>query len=630
MFTLRCLGGFIVESERGPLVGRAAQKKRLALLALLATAPMGRLSRDKLTGLLWPASDGEHARHQLASSVYELRKAFGEAAILSVGDDLQLNPDTVVSDVARFEAACRQRTWDHAAVLYRGPFLDGFFLDGTSTFERWLDGERERLSALYAGALQALAHEAEQAGDRESAVLWWHRLVEHAPYNTHFTLRLMQALDAAGDRAGALQQARLHDALLRTELDLEADPRISALADRLRAPASEHQPTAHAYARSRSRNGSGMPYVPVAAPVARRPLAPAQRPHVRLGVVVAAALVVAGIGLSSHRWLDRIRERSTTAALQPDPHRLAAMGAGTPDLEAYDLYLQGRYHWNLASVADTLTQQRALAYYRRAVERDPQFALAYAGMADAYSHANQPMLARASAMQAISLDAAQPAGYTALAYVLAFFEWNWLEAERQLDRAIELDPDDVLAYLRRANVRAAVGRHDEAIADVERAVHMAPLSFLVSYNRGLVYYWAGRYDEAVRFLRHTLAMDSSRADVRRELAHAHLGRGDAAEAAALYRSVGDTIYVVLAAGDRDDVAALIHRLETQGADLPAATLAYLFARLGMHDSAFAALEAAVQSRDRWIPFQLRFPALAPLHADPRFGQLRQAMGLAPF
>jgi DNA-binding SARP family transcriptional activator len=67
MFTLRCLGGFIVESERGPLVGRTARKKRLALLELLATAPMGRLSHDKLTGLLWPASDGERARHQLAA-----------------------------------------------------------------------------------------------------------------------------------------------------------------------------------------------------------------------------------------------------------------------------------------------------------------------------------------------------------------------------------------------------------------------------------------------------------------------------------------------------------------------------------------------------------------------------------
>jgi TolB-like protein/transposase-like protein len=246
MLTLRLLGGFMIESERGQLAGRAAQKKRLALLPLLATAPAGRLSRDRLIGCLWAESDTEHARHQLASSVYELRKALGEDAILSVGDDLQLNPEAVHSDVAAFEEAHRRGEWGHAVALYRGPFLEGFFLDRAREFERWSENERQRLARLYASALKALAEAAQRCGDPEGMVEWWRRLTEHDPYSSRFALRLMQALEAVGDRAGALQQARVHQLRVRTELEIGPDPEISALAERLRAeraPDDERIPT---------------------------------------------------------------------------------------------------------------------------------------------------------------------------------------------------------------------------------------------------------------------------------------------------------------------------------------------------------------------------------------------------
>src|SRR5262245_45802884 len=106
MFLLRLLGGASIESNDGaPLTGGAAQRHRLALLALLACSPGWTLSREKLLAFLWPESDSERARNLLKVSVYVLRKALGEDTLLSSGDDLRLNPEQVGTDVAAFQSA---------------------------------------------------------------------------------------------------------------------------------------------------------------------------------------------------------------------------------------------------------------------------------------------------------------------------------------------------------------------------------------------------------------------------------------------------------------------------------------------------------------------------------------------
>ena len=135
------------------------------MLALLACAPGPGLSRDKLIGLLWSESDAERARNRLNVSVYELRKALGDDAILSAGDELRLNPDVVSTDTASFDAAMARGDHEAAVALYRGPLLDGFFLDDAPEFERWTDRERARLADSYARALEALADAA--AGRRD-------------------------------------------------------------------------------------------------------------------------------------------------------------------------------------------------------------------------------------------------------------------------------------------------------------------------------------------------------------------------------------------------------------------------------------------------------------------------------
>jgi DNA-binding SARP family transcriptional activator/tetratricopeptide (TPR) repeat protein/TolB-like protein len=239
LITLRLLGGAGLDGPSGPVAGPATQRKRLALLALLTLAPDRRLSRDRVIAFLWPESPSESARHQLSSALYEIRKAAGDDAISAVGDELTLNPAVIRPDVAEFEASLAAGDVVRAVALYRGPFLDGFFLSDAPEFEHWADAERSRLADGYARALETLAQVAEDQGHGPAAVDWWKTRAAHDPYDSRVALRLMRALDAVGNRAGALQHAAIHERLLREEFDAAPDPELVALVGRLRSASSE-------------------------------------------------------------------------------------------------------------------------------------------------------------------------------------------------------------------------------------------------------------------------------------------------------------------------------------------------------------------------------------------------------
>ena len=231
---LRFLGGVSVEVDGKPLSGKAGQRHRLALLALLSTAPSG-LSRDRLVGLLWPEADAERARRLLSNALYALRQGLGDNAMLTVGDTVRLNPEHCASDVLTFDAAVRAGAHEQAVATYGGAFLDGFFLADNPEFEQWVDGERASRARAYATALEALALQAQSAGDIGAAVEWWQRLASHDPYNSRTALRLMRALEAAGDPAGALRHARAHEALLHQQMGVAAPAEVSAEVERLKA-----------------------------------------------------------------------------------------------------------------------------------------------------------------------------------------------------------------------------------------------------------------------------------------------------------------------------------------------------------------------------------------------------------
>jgi DNA-binding SARP family transcriptional activator len=163
---LKLLGGAVIETDRGPLAGPAAQRRRLALLARLVVAGDRGLSREKLAELLWPDSNAERSRHLLSDSVYRVNQAAGAEAIVAVGDALRLDPAVLPSDLGDFEAALARNDWDAAVRLYAGPLLDGVFIEGAAEFDRWLEEERSRLARGWAGAVEARWTPSERATAR--------------------------------------------------------------------------------------------------------------------------------------------------------------------------------------------------------------------------------------------------------------------------------------------------------------------------------------------------------------------------------------------------------------------------------------------------------------------------------
>ncbi|HEX8211696.1 MAG TPA: BTAD domain-containing putative transcriptional regulator [Longimicrobium sp.] len=234
MFTLNLLGGAAFQGRNGPVTGKAAHTRRVALLAILAAARGRTVGRERIIGLLWPEHRTAAARHLLSESLYVLRKELGENAFVSSGDEVGLNGEILQSDVEAFESEIEAGDVERAAALYRGPFLDGFAVADAPEFERWAEGERDRLARLHTRALECLASARDGEGRPAEAAGWWRRLVALDPYNSRVAMRLMLSLDASGERAAALWFAEKHVAFLRDELGVEPEEDFEELVERLR------------------------------------------------------------------------------------------------------------------------------------------------------------------------------------------------------------------------------------------------------------------------------------------------------------------------------------------------------------------------------------------------------------
>jgi DNA-binding SARP family transcriptional activator/TolB-like protein len=293
---IHSLGGLSVRGDDGePLAGAAGQPRRMALLALLARAGQRGMSRDKVLALLWPDADDERGPRAIGQALYMLRRDLGSDDAISGTKELRLDPTVVISDVAEFASAVSRGDDEAAAQLYAGPFLDGFHLTDSDEFTRWVERERSLLMHDYVRVLESLARTAAAKGDATRAVRWWRQLAALDPLNARVTVGLMEALAAAGDRAGALQHARVYEALLGQELDLAPDRDVLALAAKLRVqptppppPSSESLPTG-------APSALPTPPEPAAAPSPARstPRKSSSRTVVRGGIALAGIAVVA-------------------------------------------------------------------------------------------------------------------------------------------------------------------------------------------------------------------------------------------------------------------------------------------------------------------------------------------------
>lgn len=312
MYLLRVLGGLSLEDPSGPVVGRAGQRRQLVLLAALALARGRAVSRDRLIGTFWPEAGADRARRQLSDAVYLIRRELGDGAVQTVGDDLRLGADALTSDLASFEDALAAGELRTAVERYGGPLLDGVYWDDSPEWERQVDAERERLARAYAAALEGVAAAAARAGDLPGAAEAWRRRAAHDPLDARVCARLMEALAAAGDRAGALQQARVHAALLREELDAGPDAAVQALAERLRhEPAATEPTTAPAPAEPPAR--SALPAAPDPPPSETSRGAGAAAPRARRHAAWPIAMV-ALLALALAAWLSLRGDEPSAAA----------------------------------------------------------------------------------------------------------------------------------------------------------------------------------------------------------------------------------------------------------------------------------------------------------------------------
>jgi DNA-binding SARP family transcriptional activator/TolB-like protein len=314
---LQTFGAALVTNSGGePVGGAATQRRTVALLAALAVAGEPGLTRDKLIGLLWPDAEPDRARHSLTQALYAARKALGADDVLRIGAEIRLNDARITSDVREFETALRFGDLMRAIDLYRGPFLDGFFVADNPEFEHWSSAQRDRFQTKVAGALEELAGTLEAAGDFRAAVELRRRLAALFPLDAAIAVSLMTALARSGDRAAALQHAKLHAALLREELGLEPDPVVEALAATLKEPV-QWTPNDAGYVSADTPPGTDVgshndnvstpvargrySATPKSAPVAIGVWQPTSRsrPWLRLGLVgvLAASLVGAGVVL---------------------------------------------------------------------------------------------------------------------------------------------------------------------------------------------------------------------------------------------------------------------------------------------------------------------------------------------
>jgi serine/threonine-protein kinase len=318
----------------------------------------------------------------------------------------------------------------------------------------------------------------------------------------------------------------------------------------------------------------------------------------------------------------------------------------TENVKAYSLYLKGRFWWNRRTQADIA---EGLRYFEQAIAEDPDYALAYSGLADSYAldldYRGVPVVegmerAKAMARKAIALDETLAEAYTSLGWVTFIYDWDWPAAEREFSRAIRLNPRYSTARQWHAWFLVAMGRFDEALAEGRAAIDLDPASVSIRRSMGWLHYYARQYEPALDNLRRALAMNPTAEETHRLLGLVYMQQGMYDDAAASFKeAVASSDYDVMALaglghvaarrGRVDETRAVLNELHerSQTRYVSPVALCGLHVALGEADDAFGWLEQAYRERRGWLAYLKIEPILDGLRNDPRFPRLVERMRL---
>lgn len=318
----------------------------------------------------------------------------------------------------------------------------------------------------------------------------------------------------------------------------------------------------------------------------------------------------------------------------------------TENAEAYQLYLKGRYYWNKR---EPTSIRKAIDYFEQAISKDPEYALAYAGLADSYAVPSSGLPAKERmpkaeemARQALALDDTLAEAHASLGYVKYRFDWDWQGAEEEFKRAIALNQSYATAYEWYGTYLGLLDRFDEAMARLKQAQEFDPNSPIILVDTAITLYGARQYDQAIEQCQQALELDAYF-----RLAHQYLGRvyeqkkqyEDAVREYLQYRALGGNAQDVIKelkeafshAGWKGYLqkALSLELARSKTASGSALTIAELYARLGENDLACKWLDQAFQEHDDRLVFLNADPRFEGLKSDSRFVSLLHRIGLPP-
>lgn len=360
--------------------------------------------------------------------------------------------------------------------------------------------------------------------------------------------------------------------------------------------------------------------------------------------LLGAPLLVVGLALAVGFVEKAEVLRDTRGSVKVPPEKMRpASEQGDARRKAMQLYLYGRYFWSKRT-ADGL--DRSIRYFQEAVAEDPDFAPAYAGLADSYTLISErgPVAtssrARAAAFRALQLDSSLADAHASLGLLSLFNEYNWREAEQEFQKAIALDPNNALAHQRYGLALAAAGRFNESLAEMRQAVECDPLSLIVNADVGWSLYLARRYEDAIAAYRKVIDLDPQFSPVHTFLAMAYTHKGafedafrEFAEARRLNRdnsyALGMHAYAKARSGDMDGARRILRDLDTRSEHeyVPPYSKALVHIGLGEREQATKLIELATQAHNKFTVYARADPFLDDLRSDPRFVALLRHMGL---